>query len=258
MAEQLEVSAEQQRTKLWRHVDRTTIEALLRRGKSSWWIAAWLEERYPLEGDDGSEHERAAQHKRWQLSTKTIDRYREQFMPEHSPGIELVDSGLEDIVGRTLPAPPLPQSEFDVIEMGVKVSQQNLARQLEADEKLGMLQSTTLEANRDMISAASKSIEAKSSLGLPGYQKAPEHQIIDQTNTNKNLSVELHGVVDKRTGEVRPSDPSKLEVLKELLAAGPEKTREIIQAATVAAGATVAADEPDPEEDVFDAEVVDG
>jgi hypothetical protein len=80
---------------------------------------------------------------------------------------------------------------------------------------VAMLQSTTLEANDKMIAAAEASVNVKQRLGWPGYEPLPEHHVIEQTN--KNLSLELHGRLDPKTGKVGPGDPDRVALVKQML-----------------------------------------
>lgn len=256
-----EPSDEQKRTKVWQHPDRDAIHALLRRGKSAFWISAWLEELYPLEDEDGSDHPDILKHRRWQLTEKTIERYRKEFMPEVAPGVDVVDEGLEDLIGRRMPMPDGPGLEVELMETALIVAQQNLARALEQDEDMGMLQGTTLDAHTRFVDTIKSSASLKQQLNRPGYEAAPQHLVVDQTN--KNFSVELHGRVDPRTGQIIPNEPEKLEALKQLLELGPGKAGELISAAEHAARATLAAAEAEAEASVaadlvVDAEIADG
>jgi hypothetical protein len=212
------VSDERKATAVWRHPDRDAIEHLLRRGRSAFWVQAWLEERYPLvdEDDDGEEIEHAdvAQHRRWQLGESLIEEYRRTWMPEHAAGVDVVHEDLEDLVGRRFPG--AQQFELDVMEFGLHVAQRNLARALAADEKMGMLQQITLDANGALMSSAERLMAAKSKLGLPGYEAAPDRSIQEVHSTNKNLSLELHGRVGP-DGKAAPGDPKAVSMMAELM-----------------------------------------
>jgi hypothetical protein len=233
VTEELEPSKDQRRSKVWVHPDRETIEALMRRGKSAEWIALWLEEKYPLDDEEGGEHEDARNHKKWQLGAATLDRYRSQFMPEVSPGLDMVRSDVEDIIGRHLPAVVGPQFELGMLEASIRVAEHNLQRALAADDEMEMLQPTTLTAHSQFTDTVMKSFEAKSKIGMPGYEAAPDKMQIDQTN--RNLSVELHGKIDPRTGQVVANEPEKVELMKKFIEMPPEQAQTVIHGAQVEA-----------------------
>lgn len=241
--EQLEAPIEQRRTKVWTHPDRAQIEALLIRGKSASWIAYWLEERYPLtepdpDAEEGEPQERdhpdRVKHARWHLTPTTLDGYRTKWMPETQPGTDIVLADLEDIVGRELPAPRQPDYELELMESAVRVAQHNLAKALKSDEEMEMVQPTTLDAHSRFVNSIEKSVDVKQKLNLPGYERAPERLEVDQTN--RNLSVELHGRIG-RNGAPEAVEPEKVRLVNELLTAGPEKAHEVIAAAQAAAQA---------------------
>lgn len=239
---EVEIPDEQKRSRVWRHPERDTIVALIRAGKSPDWISKWLESKYPTQDENEVELPEAARNRRMRIAAETIGRYRAKWMPECAPGVDLISTELQDLVGRHLPTRERgPEYELEVFEMGVRVAEVNLAKAMKTDADLGMLQGITLEAQRQYLDAAGKSMEAKQNVGVPGYEEPVERFDINTTNTNKNLSVELHGVVDPRTGKVRPSQPGKVDAVLQLLEAGPEAAAKIMEAAKVAA-----ADEPEP------------
>lgn len=231
--ETAEVPAARKRTGIWQHPDRDTIHYLIRHGKSAYWIQCWLEERYPLvvEDDDGDEveHDDAALHRRWQVAASTIDTYRADWMPECAPGVDVVSDEITELIGRRLPG--AAKFELEVLEAGVHVAQVNLARALRADEDLGMLQQSTLEANDAMMKAANQMIAAKAKLQVDGYEPAPERTINENinTNTNRNLSVELHGKLGK-DGKVLPGNPEAVEAMKQLMGMSAEERQQVIEA----------------------------
>jgi hypothetical protein len=238
----LAASEEQQRTKVWRHPERDQIHALIRAGKTAAWIAAWLRHRYPTVDEHGGETAEAVRNARWQLRTETITRYRRKFMPECAPGVDLIDSDLEEMLGHRLPAPRDvgAQYELDVMETALQAAQASLARALKSDKEMEMLQGVTLDAQAALIDAAKIRLQMAQSLGVPGYPKIAEavHQKIDQTSTSRNVNVELHGVVAK-DGSVSPSEPAKVSVIKELMAMEPARAAEIVDAAQRVADADV-------------------
>lgn len=248
---------EQKRHKIWQHPDRELIHAMLRRGKSANWIALWLEDRYPMEDEEG-EHPDAAKHKKWLLGPSTIDRYRKEFMPEVDPGQDVVLEDIEEVIGRRVPPPMGPQFELEMLETGIRIGEHNLARSLKSDEEMGMVQPQTLNAHSQFVDTVAKVIDVKAKLGLPGYEYVAEKHQIDQTN--RNLSVELHGKVDSRTGQIVPNEPEKMEVLKQFLDLGPEKAHELMIAAAAEASrrAEENADQVEAEatEEVEDATVI--
>lgn len=264
MAE-IEVAEEEKRSAVARHPDRDAIIHLLRVGRSAYWISRWLEDGYAVEDEDeggdespdrhlrlvddfddegeesaGEEGEPTAQNAHLQLSEKVIEEYRERFMPETTPGVDVLNEDLEEFIGYKFPG--ALHWELEVVEAGVHVSQVNVARALKQDEEMNMLQQTTLDANDRMMKAAETLVGVKQKLGLPGYEAQPDHIITE--NTNRNWSVELHGRVDK-SGRVHPAEPERLALAAELLKAGPQA--KAIMAAAQAAAAT----------ETVDAEVVD-
>lgn len=236
------VPDERKKTGVWKHPDHLAIEHCLRVGKSPEWIAAWLEDQYPDPADvddedfDDDDYEEpdytAAQAQRWRLSAKTIEDYRARWMPECTPGVDVVDEELEDFIGRKLPAARGEPWEIQVLEFGIQVAEHNLLKSLKADENLGMLTQTSLEANDRMIQAAKNSAALKSQLGRPGYEIVPErHQVDANVNThNTKLNIELHGRV-KPDGTIEPGEPDKLNLARKLLEAPPEERERIIAAA---------------------------
>lgn len=242
------VPEERKRTGVWKHPDRDAIEHCLRVGKSPDWIAAWLEDQYPDPADvddedfDDDDYEEpdytAAQAQKWRLSAKTIEDYRARWLPECMPGVDVVDAELEEFIGRKLPAARGEPWEIQVLEFGIDVAQHNLKLSLQADEKLGMLTQTSLDANDRMIQAAKNSAALKSQLGRPGYEVVPErHQVDANVNTHSTkLNVELHGRV-KPDGTIEPGEPDKLAIARKLLEASPEERERIIAAAEAEATA---------------------
>jgi hypothetical protein len=222
-------SASLRRTAVYKHPQRARIEALLRRGKSAWWIASWLEEMYPLEDEDEEPHPDAALHIRWRISEETLEAYRARFMPEFAPGVDVVDDELEELIGRKFPTDQHgPQAEIELLEVGVRVAQKNLARALASDEELQMVQPTTLDAHRAFMDTVRISAEVKQKLGVKGYEPLPEQHIVHQTT--RNVSLELHGRIDERTGQVGPADQRKVDLMRDALDAPPERLREILAA----------------------------
>jgi hypothetical protein len=226
-----EVSSAQRNTAVWKHPQRENIVALLRRGKSAEWIQYWLEDEYPsVDEDPELDATTSRQHMRWRLRAATIEEYREKYMPETAKGIEVIDSELEDLVGRRLPAGMAgPAFEVEVLETSIRVAQLNLTQALKSDAEMKMLTSTTLDANDRLANLAEKSVDVKQKLGLPGYEPLPEHKIVEQTN--KNLNANLHGVFDPRTGKLGPANKEAIGALRELMAKGPEAAQQIVEAA---------------------------
>ena len=262
------VESGRERTAVYQHPDRDSIEHLLRRGKSAYWISLWLEERYPVDDPDDDEsddagvdaweveqldqgkvpsrlrtHEPGLEgftptvgqahplNRRLQLSESAVEGYRARFLPEALSGVDVVSEDLEDMIGRKFPG--AQRWELEIIEAGVHVAQANVALALKTDAEMKMLQQTTLEANKEMISAAKELVAVKQRLGLPGYEPMPEHIITE--NTNKNFSVELHGRVDPKTGRVAPGQPERIALAKALLEAPADQRAEIMAAAEAAA-----------------------
>lgn len=237
-------SPAQERTAVYRHSEREKIEALLRRGKSADWIALWLEELYPLEDEEGEPHPEVAQHRKRQLRPEIIESYRRNYLPEFAPGFDLLTPELEDAIGRRFPAPQSPVFETEVVEAGIRAAEINLARGLAADEEMEMLQPTTLQAQAQLIDAASASVDIKARLGVPGYEPPPEHVVVDQTM--RSMSVEFQGRIDPATGQVVANESKKVQLLEQLMALPPERASQVIEAAKAASAPVV------------DAEVVEG
>jgi len=237
--EHAEVDEARKRTKVWKHKDREYIEALMRRGKSAWWIERWLEECYPTEqeGEDGEKEPTpdADANKKLHLSEALIEEYRADWLTGYAPGVDAVVEDLDEIVGRHFPGfEGSPPPELEVLDMALRVSQHNLAKSLDADEELGMVQETTLNAQGAVVATAAQAIEVKQSLGVPGYEKIPEHHIVD--TTSRNVNVDLQGRIDPKTGERGPTDPDRVATVRELLDRPKEEVDRILAAATVIEG----------------------
>ncbi len=230
VGEQVEPSDAQRRHEIFTHPDRLRLEALLKHGKSPEWIALWLEDEYPLEDDEGKPHPEKRTHERLHRDPEKIEDYRSKYLSEYAPGFDVLSPELEDAIGRRFPAPKTPNFEIEVVEAGVRTAELNLARGLEADEELEMLQPTTLQAQGQLIDAAQASADLKASLGVPGYEPPPERVEIDQTN--HSMSVELRGTVDGQ-GRLVPTEPKKVEMLRALMEMAPEKAAAMMAAAGV-------------------------
>lgn len=224
----VEPSPEQKRHVVYKHPERERIEALLRHGKSSEWIALWLEDEYPIEDDDGQPHPNKRAHERQHLDPGEIEGYRARFLSQYAAGFDILSPELEDAIGRRFPAPKGPNFEIEIVEAGIRVAEINLARGMEADEELEMLQPTTLQAQAQLIEAATASADLKSSLGVPGYEPPPERVEIDQRTTS--MSMELQGRVDAQ-GNVIATEPEKLKLLRRLMEMPPEHAAAAMAAA---------------------------
>jgi hypothetical protein len=233
---ELEVPEEQRRAKVYRHPDRETIHTLISSGKTGDWIARWLKLKYPIEDEMGAETEDAARNVRWHLTAATINRYRDKWMPEAAPGVQLVDTSLETALGMPMPVARSTgaQFELDVLEVVIQASMKSLGRALTSDEEMEMLQSVTLDAQDGVLKAVRDRVAIAQSLGVEGYPRMAERveQKVDQTvnATTRNLNVELNGRVDAQ-GVVHPNEPAKVKVLAELMALSPEKADAIIDQA---------------------------
>ena len=236
---QVEPSEKQKQTKIWKHPDREHIETLIRVGKTPGWINRWLAERYPTTDEDGIELEDSASSIRWHVSEEKIEEYRAAYMPECQPGVEVVSSDLEDLIGRRLPQPAGYVWEVQVLETAVHVAEVNLTRALKSDEDLQMLQLTTLDANEKMIAAAQAALTAKSKLGMQGYEAAPERHDMKIKGEHLHLSTHLHGELDQRTGRRSPTDKPAVELLGKMLTLPPEERRALMAAASATAEARV-------------------
>jgi hypothetical protein len=245
---QVVVSPEQKRTAIYQHPQRDSIESMLRRGKSASWISLWLEEIYPLveRNDKGKEigpHPNRRRHKRWHVKPETIERYRSSFMPECEPGVDIIGSELEDVIGRRPPADPKIKPEIAAMEAAMRIAEHNVTAALQADKKMGFVQPTTIQAQQALGSAAKDSAELKAKLGEEGYEFVAEKQEITTNNTNRNASIELYGKLGP-DGTPLPGDPEKIDQVRELLARGPEAAAEMItQAEKIAADRAAASAE---------------
>jgi hypothetical protein len=238
--EEPEVPEGQKRAAVYRHPDRDMIHALIARGKDEKWINGWLAERYPVEDDLGVPHPEAATHRRWQISAETIRKYRREWMPECEPGVDVIDSKLESMIGKRVPARSEQLMELEVMEAAIAVSQHNLAKAMQQDNDMGMLQPITLEAQKIMIEAAKVRAKMAQELNQPGYEKAPEQHLIDQRSTSTNVSVGVEVHVDDSKN--REEEPTKLSLMRKLLELEPDKARELVQIANEAATGSVIAD----------------
>jgi hypothetical protein len=245
MGEEMELSnvdvpTAQRRTLVWRHPERDTIHALIRKGKSARWISEWLKEEYPLEDEWGQPHPDGLEHRKHHVSASTINEYRREWMPECEPGVDVVHAGLEKIIGHR---PPSDKTgfELDVMEAAIAVAQHNLAIALKQDQDMGMLQPITLEAQDRLESAAKTRVELAQKLNVPGYEQQAQKFQIQSENRNLNLNVDAGG-------NAQANEPDKLKLMRELLAQGPDRAREIVNRATSAV------QPPPPDADVIDAE----
>jgi hypothetical protein len=237
--EEPEVPEGQKRAAVYRHPDRDMIHALIARGKNEKWISGWLADRYPVEDELGVPHPDAAAHRRWQISADTIRKYRREWMPECEPGVDVIDGSLEKLIGKRVPAKSEQLMELEVMEAAIAVSQHNLAKAMQQDNDMGMLQPITLEAQKLMIEAAKVRAKMAQDLNQPGYEKVPEQHLIDQRSTNVNVGVEVH--VDGKD-EPKEEEPPKLSLMRQLLELEPDKARELVQIANEAAKESVPVD----------------
>jgi hypothetical protein len=244
--EESTVPIERRRTAIWKHPSRTWIEALIRRGKSPWWISRWIEECYPPEEEDeDGEMQRVPEHEKLQVSEDAIERYRADWLPEYAPGVDAVSEDIEDVVGRHFPGfegGPIP--ELEVMDMAGRVAQHNLAQALKADEALGMVQETTLNAQGAVMATAVQAVETKQKLGVPGYETVPERHEI--TSTNRNVNVDLQGRIDPKTGQRGPTDPDRAALVRELLQRPRDEIDRILAAAEVVEGTAEEVTEDEP------------
>jgi hypothetical protein len=234
---QVEAPEAQKRTAIWRHPDRDMIHALIYRGKSARWISEWLEDRYPLEDEYGQPHANAVEHRKWLISENTINKYRREWLPEAEPGVDVVHSKLQKLIGFQAPAPNKQLMELDVLEALVTVSQMNLAKAIEQDEDMGMLQPVTLEAHKLAVETAVKRAKLAQDLSVEGYEQKPKELLIQQhlQQTNTNLNVNADVTVDSATGKVTPQEPKKVQLMKQLMDMPPDKAHELVAMANEAA-----------------------
>jgi hypothetical protein len=232
-----EVPSGQARHKVYRHPDRDRIEALLRRGKSSYWISLWLEEIYPVtdEPENDDEATESAANEKMLLTVEELDSYRDEWMPDAAPGVDVVHDQIDDIVGRRFPGSSKGKDfELELLDMSMDVAQHMLGQALEQDDKLKMgVSETTISAHTTLMATLKASVDLKQQLGVRGYDMPVARSKVESTVTNKNLNVNLHGVVDPRTGELGPTDPGRVNAVLELLKAGPERAREVLDQTTV-------------------------
>jgi hypothetical protein len=227
-----DVPAKQRLHPVYRHPDRDRIEALMRRGKTSYWIGLWLEDTYPVtdEPEDDEEAAESAANEKMLLDPEVLDYYRENFMPDCKAGVDVVMEGIEDIVGRRFPASSRGKDfELELLDMSIDVAQHMMAQALEQDDRLKMgVSETTLQAHQELMSTIQASVALKQAMGIDGYEAPIERHQYE--HTNKNLNVNLHGVVDARTGELGPVDQSRVDAVLGLLAAPPDRAAEVLDA----------------------------
>lgn len=232
---ELETPGAQQRHEVWRHPRSAEIHALLRRGRTPVWVAHWLEGLYPTVDEDGEPHPEARRNRKLRISKRTIDRYRTRFMPECSPGVDMIRPDIEAIIGHRPPVPLGEAYELQKLEALAAVAEHTLAVSLKNDAELEMVQPTTLEANRAAFEMTVEIVRLKGKMGLPGYELAPEKSVIDQrvTSTSRNVNVELHGREDHGKGEGAgpPNDPARVQALHELMTRSPEEIQMLVDAA---------------------------
>lgn len=224
-----EPSDAQKATAVWRHPDRDTILALLPK-RTSAWIASYLAEQYPVEDEDGEPlpDGEARRNARRALSARSIEAYRRDYAYELLGVSDALPPGLEDLVGYRPPRQSA-RPEIELMEALVPVYLHNLQASMANDEQLGMLNPTTLEAQKQVRQLAIDTLEAKSKLGMDGYQAAPQEIHVEQ-NT-RSVNVELHGRTDPTTGAQLPVDRDKVSALQEVLARGPAEAQAMVRAA---------------------------
>lgn len=236
---------EQQRTKIGKHPDVELIHALLRRGKSAKWVSQWLEARYPTEDDIGMPTENATENVRWHVTAHTIDKYRREWLPECAAGVDVVSDKLTKVLGHQLPADVYGRAtpmELDILEAVIGVGQHNLARAVQNDDELGMLQPTTLDAARALLEAAKTRGELAQKLNQPGYE--PRAKEIHLQAETKNLNVEVNADGGSRA---RANEPRKIKLVEQLMDMPRDEARRVLDQAQRAADAM---------EDAVDATVV--
>lgn len=240
---------EQTRHRVWRHPDRERIHYLFRAGKSASWISLWLEDTYPLtevdEDDEEVRHPDYRRHKRLQISAATLTGYRNRFMPECAPGIDVVSAEVEDMVGRVFPAPAGRPWELDVIAAQVRVAEQMLVTQMQADQENNMgVSETAVDLSRVVVEHASRRFDAARSIALPGYEPAVERQAIEMDVTQRGVSIELTGRIDQKTGRHGPLEPKKVDLMARMLERGPDAVLEMVSAAKAVEAAMAPPDDP--------------
>jgi hypothetical protein len=237
---QADTPPDRTRTAVWRHERREAIEHLLRTGRSAHWIAAWLEHEYPLyttlesgeDGDDDDEprkvpHPEMARHRRLQLSEDAIEKYRADWLPECVPGVDAVSDELLALIGRKFPAGA--RWELEVMEAGVHAFQHMLEAGLRADIGLNLgPQPTTLDAGKDMITAAERLIAVKGKLGIEGYEVVPERTENVNRNLNANFDVDLTGKIN-RDGTVTPGNPDAVALMSRILNLPPGEREQVVE-----------------------------
>jgi hypothetical protein len=260
MADEIEVSEEQRSHAVWRHPQRDMLHALMRRGRTPEWIAAWLEEQYPVEDEEGVPHPDYRRNRKLRVSRRTLDRYRARFMPEVSPGIDLIRSDIEDLVGRRPPLPAGRAAELDRLENLSAVGEHILQMSLAADADLEMVQQTTLEALKAVVEIQKTAVELKSKLGLPGYEaavvetKASIDQRVEQTTHNVNVElVGRNAPSEKGEGAGPPNKPTAVSALMDLMQQPPEAVKAMIEAAEAQVIDGTAEVDETPEQETTDA-----
>lgn len=249
------------RTAIARHPDSEMLHALIRRGKDEKWISGWLKQQYPLEDEYGQPHPNAVEHRKWQVSAETVKKYRKEWMPEADPGVDIVSGRLQKIIGFQLPPKPGQLMELDVLEAAIAIAQHNLAKAVEQDEDMGMLQPITLEAQKALVESARTRAKMAQDLNQPGYEKAAERHIIDQQVANTNVNVNVDAEMGK-DGKLKPREPEKVTLLRQLLELGPDRAKELVRVANETAatvgrtdqGQVVEAQVVEDDEAVFDAD----
>ena len=222
-------SDEQKRAAVYRHPDAAEIHALLPEHSAAW-ISAWLEERYPLEDEDGYEHPDARRRAKLRLSERSIEKYRRRFLPELTPGVDVLPGRLQEIIGYLKPQPMMAEiRRMDALQ---EVALHNLAQAMAQDEELEMVQPLTNELQKTAMSMVASTAEMKAKLGVEGYEFAAQKLQVDQTS--RNVNVELHGRVDPVTGELIATEPAKVAMLADLLGRPAEERAELMETAAQA------------------------
>lgn len=195
----------QNRTKVWKHPDRTAIEAMLL-VRPAFQVERWLGEKYPDDADK-------------RITRKNLIIYRNKYLVDETWTEPIRDSPLDDVTPVRVP-PTHPMWEFDSLTAQVQALEYVAAQAVEQDTDLGLVQETTIEALQALGKALKDRAELAAKLGLPGYVEAAKRLQVEQQSVN--VEVRAHAGLDSLP------DSTKLDVARAMLGMSPEERRQLM------------------------------
>jgi hypothetical protein len=211
------LEAQKKKTKVGKHPDREIIEAMLV-SRSAYRVEMWLQQRYPVAADDKNTG--------FHISRPSLVEYRSRYLVDEGWSEPADDSPLNPLVPQRAPKRNT-RWEIEQLEAAVDVQEFLLAKALQQDEEMGMMQDTTLSAVAQYRQSIKELIEAKSKLGVEGYEEVARKMQIDQ-----------HQQIDQRTvqvnvdgGEIRheADEPDKVKIARMLMGLDPSAKKALLE-----------------------------